>query len=78
MKTLRGATRCIRGACGVSGSGFKSADGGTGAAPMALMDFMGLPIQESLPLVVDCLNKHKLKKRVQVIACRCEEGYGIG
>ena len=28
-----------------------SAEGGTGAAPMSLMDYMGLPIQESLPLV---------------------------
>jgi len=28
-----------------------SADGGTGAAPMPLMDDMGLPLRESLPLV---------------------------
>jgi glutamate synthase domain-containing protein 2 len=26
-----------------------SADGGTGAAPMSLLDYVGLPIQESLP-----------------------------
>jgi glutamate synthase domain-containing protein 2 len=45
-----------------------SADGGTGAAPMSLMDYMGLPIQESLPLVVDKLNEHGLKERVKVIA----------
>ena len=32
-----------------------SADGGTGAAPMSLMDYMGLPIKESLPLVADKL-----------------------
>ena len=30
-----------------------SADGGSGAAPMSLIDYMGLPIKESLPLVVD-------------------------
>ena len=29
-----------------------SADGGSGAAPMSLIDYMGLPIKESLPLVV--------------------------
>ncbi|HHJ12933.1 MAG TPA: FMN-binding glutamate synthase family protein [Gammaproteobacteria bacterium] len=45
-----------------------SADGGTGAAPMSLMDYMGLPIQESLPLVVDKLGEHGLKERVKVIA----------
>ena len=32
-----------------------SADGGTGAAPMSLIDYMGLPIKESLPGVVDLL-----------------------
>ncbi len=45
-----------------------SADGGTGAAPMSLMDYMGLPIQESLPLVTDKLTEHDLKDRVKVIA----------
>ena len=45
-----------------------SADGGTGAAPMSLMDYMGLPIQESLPMVVDQLNAAGLKDRVKVIA----------
>jgi glutamate synthase domain-containing protein 2 len=45
-----------------------SGDGGTGAAPMALMDSVGLPIRESLPLVVDMLNKYGLKDRVHVIA----------
>ena len=29
-----------------------SADGGSGAAPMSLIDNMGLPLKESLPLVV--------------------------
>lgn len=45
-----------------------SGDGGTGAAPMSLMDCVGLPIRESLPMVVDKLNKYGLKGRVRVIA----------
>lgn len=44
-----------------------SADGGTGAAPQSLMDFMGLPIKQSLPLVVDTLNRYGLRQRVKVI-----------
>ncbi|MEE9142437.1 MAG: FMN-binding glutamate synthase family protein, partial [Gammaproteobacteria bacterium] len=45
-----------------------SADGGTGAAPMSLIDYMGLPLRESLPLVIDLLTKHGLRDRVRVIA----------
>ena len=45
-----------------------SADGGTGAAPMALMDDVGLPLRESLPFVVDLLIRHDLKRRIRVIA----------
>ncbi|MFK7901335.1 MAG: FMN-binding glutamate synthase family protein [Nitratireductor sp.] len=45
-----------------------SGDGGTGAAPMALMDNVGLPIKEALPMVVDVLVKHDLKKRIPLIA----------
>jgi glutamate synthase domain-containing protein 2 len=45
-----------------------SADGGTGAAPMSLLDYVGLPIQESLPLVVDKLSEYGLRERVRVIA----------
>jgi glutamate synthase domain-containing protein 2 len=45
-----------------------SGDGGTGAAPMSLMDCVGLPIRESLPLVVDMIAKHGLKGRIRVIA----------
>jgi glutamate synthase domain-containing protein 2 len=45
-----------------------SGDGGTGAAPMSLMDCVGLPIRESLPLVVDMLNSHGLKERIRVVA----------
>jgi glutamate synthase domain-containing protein 2 len=45
-----------------------SADGGTGAAPMPLMDDVGLPLRESLPMVVDKLTEHGLRDRVKVIA----------
>ena len=45
-----------------------SADGGTGAAPMSLIDYMGLPVKESLPLVVDLLDAHGLRERIKVIA----------
>lgn len=45
-----------------------SADGGTGAAPMSLMDYMGMPIQESLPVVADMLGQYELKERIHLIA----------
>ncbi len=45
-----------------------SADGGTGAAPMPLMDYVGMPIQESLPIVVDKLIEYGLRERIRVIA----------
>ena len=45
-----------------------SADGGTGAAPASLIDYMGLPLKESLPLVVDILSKYGLKQRIKVVA----------
>ncbi len=45
-----------------------SADGGTGAAPMPLMDDMGLPLRESLPMVIDKLNEYGLRDRIKVIA----------
>jgi glutamate synthase domain-containing protein 2 len=45
-----------------------SADGGSGAAPQSLMDFVGLAVQESLPGVVDTLNRWGLRDRVRVIA----------
>ncbi|MEL6373569.1 MAG: FMN-binding glutamate synthase family protein [Pseudomonadota bacterium] len=45
-----------------------SGDGGTGAAPMPLMDNVGLPIKESLLMVVDALHRHGLRARVKVIA----------
>ncbi len=45
-----------------------SADGGTGAAPMSLIDNMGMPIRESLPLVIDILKKYGLRDRVKICA----------
>jgi len=44
------------------------AEGGTGAAPMPLIDEVGLPLRESLPLLVDKLNLHDLRDRTRVIA----------
>jgi hypothetical protein len=38
-----------------------SGDGGTGAAPMALMDNVGLSIRESLPLARDIIKQHGLE-----------------
>ncbi len=43
-------------------------DGGTGAAPMALMDNVGLTIEESLPLLADTLHRYGLKERVRIVA----------
>jgi len=45
-----------------------SADGGTGAAPQSLIDFVGLPVRESLPLVADALTRYGLKDRIKLIA----------
>lgn len=45
-----------------------SADGGTGAAPMSLIDNVGIPIKESLPKVVDILLEHNLRDRIKIAA----------
>jgi glutamate synthase domain-containing protein 2 len=45
-----------------------SGDGGTGAAPQSLIDNVGIPIRESLPIVVDKLHKYGLRERIRVIA----------
>ena len=44
------------------------AEGGTGAAPLPLIDMVGLSLREALPLVVDKLTEHGLRERVRVIA----------
>lgn len=45
-----------------------SADGGTGASPMSLSDYVGLPIKEALPALVDVLARHGLRERIKIIA----------
>lgn len=43
-------------------------DGGSGAAPMPLLDAVGLPLRESLPMTVDRLEQSGLRERVRVVA----------
>lgn len=43
-----------------------SGDGGSGAAPMTLMDDVGMLIRESLPLLIDALNRYELRKRIKI------------
>ena len=45
-----------------------SADGGTGAAPMSLIDCVGMPIHESLPRAIDKICEAGLRDRIKVIA----------
>ncbi|MCC6714740.1 MAG: FMN-binding glutamate synthase family protein [Gammaproteobacteria bacterium] len=45
-----------------------SAEGGTGAAPLPLIDDMGLPLRESLAMVVNKLHEYGLRERVRVVA----------
>ena len=44
------------------------AEGGTGAAPMPLIDAVGLPLREALPIVVDKLTAYGLRDRIKIIA----------
>ena len=43
-------------------------EGGTGAAPQILADHVGLPVTESLPMLVDILMEYGLKERIRIIA----------
>lgn len=43
-------------------------EGGTGAAPMPLMDLVGLSIREALPLMVNLRDEFGLKDRIRVVA----------
>ncbi len=45
-----------------------SGDGGTGAAPMPLMDSVGLTLRESLPMVADILARYGLRERIKINA----------
>ncbi|MEM9903371.1 MAG: glutamate synthase-related protein, partial [Pseudomonadota bacterium] len=42
--------------------------GGTGAAPMPLMDLVGMPIREALPRVANLRDEFGLKERIRLIA----------
>ncbi|MDF1684390.1 MAG: FMN-binding glutamate synthase family protein [Legionellaceae bacterium] len=44
-----------------------SADGGTGASPQGLMDYMGIPISEALPKLIDILVLYNLRERIKII-----------
>ena len=44
------------------------AEGGSGAAPQPLLDFVGLSLFEALPIVVNQLEAFNLRERVKVIA----------
>lgn len=44
-----------------------SGDGGTGAAPMPLMDNVGLLVREALPFIVNKLIEHGLRDQIKVI-----------
>lgn len=43
-------------------------DGGTGAAPMSLMDNVGLPLKQALPMLTDILERRGMRDRIKVIA----------
>lgn len=43
-------------------------EGGTGAAPQLLADYVGLSLSESLPMVVNTLSEYGLRDQVRVIA----------
>ncbi len=45
-----------------------SGDGGTGAAPMPLIDNTGMLIEDSLPLLHDMLSEAGLRDRIKIIA----------
>ncbi len=43
-------------------------EGGTGAAPAALADYVGMPITQALPLVADARARHGLQDRIRLLA----------
>lgn len=43
-------------------------DGGTGAAPMSLMDNVGLPLKQALPMLTDILERRGMRPRIKVVA----------
>jgi glutamate synthase domain-containing protein 2 len=45
-----------------------SSDGGTGAAPQPLMDYVGMQLRESLPMVVNTVTSYGLRRYIKIIA----------
>lgn len=43
-------------------------EGGTGAAPMPLIDLVGMPVREALPLVADLREEYGLDNRIRLVA----------
>lgn len=43
-------------------------EGGTGAAPMPLIDLVGMSVREALPIVANIRDEHGLKDRIRLIA----------
>ena len=43
-------------------------EGGTGAAPAPLIDYVGLPITAALPLVAEARDRHGLSERIRIVA----------
>jgi len=43
-------------------------EGGTGAAPAALAEYVGLPITQALPMVVQARRDHGLEDRIRIVA----------
>jgi glutamate synthase domain-containing protein 2 len=43
-------------------------EGGTGAAPAPLIDYVGMPITIALPLLAEARDRHGLKERVRIVA----------
>lgn len=53
-------------------------EGGTGASPQTLMEGVGLPLRESLPMLVDILTAQGLRERTRVIcAGKCVTAYDV-
>ena len=43
-------------------------EGGTGAAPAPLADYVGLPVTQALPMVAEARDRHGLHDRIRIIA----------
>jgi glutamate synthase domain-containing protein 2 len=53
-------------------------EGGTGAAPQTLMEGVGLPLHEALPMLVDMLIAKGLRERIKVVCSgKCITAYDV-